>query len=105
MNIISNQYNELLIKRKEIEKIDYEHNEIIQAMLELFTKDIKETIYFLENECSEEQFVWIGELIGPLYALTKSDELLEAFGQLLNKYPQTTSIFGMTCFLNTAKDY
>ena len=55
---IDTELNALIAKREEVEgEIDDETNPVIAEIIELMTRDISNTISFLINECSEEQFI------------------------------------------------
>ena len=61
---IGEKYKALINERDKIEgDIDYDNNPIIKEMVDLLTNDVEETISFLDKECSEEQFIWMSEIL------------------------------------------
>ena len=66
MMSISEELNSLILQRKSIEgDVDYENNQVIQDEIQLMIKDINATVSFLENDCTEEQFIWLSEVFDP----------------------------------------
>ena len=60
---ICDDLNSLICQRKSIEgDIDYETNSVILSIIRLMTQDVSATISFLDNECTEEQLIWLSEV-------------------------------------------
>lgn len=103
---ISKEYAKLIIERKTYQgDIDYDHNPIIKAMIELFTKDVKQTIQFLETECTGEQIIWISEILDEIIEITKSQEILDAYCVAVEKYPELGKKYNIKYFIESAADY
>ena len=49
------------------------------AAIEIFTKNIDETIKYFQTECTDEEFYWASELFEDLAAATKSMELVDVW--------------------------
>ena len=70
---IFKKYEELISQRKKMEgDIDYERDPVILETIELMTKDVEETIAFLDKDCTEEQFIWLSEVFDEIAQRTGS---------------------------------
>lgn len=56
--------------------------------IEILGEDVDATISFLQNECTAEEFSWISEIIDNLVERTRSRELLQAYKNLADKFPE-----------------
>ena len=106
-NGLNAQFNKLIIKRKTIPSyvdIDYDHNPIIQDMIELLTRNIVETIAFLDEECSSEQFLWMSEIFEEIATKTQSKPFIEALKRTAKKYPEITKEYNIASFIDDAEN-
>ena len=56
--------------------------------IEILGEDVDATISFLQNECTAEEFGWISEIIDNLAERTRSRELVQAYKNLTDKFPE-----------------
>lgn len=56
--------------------------------IEILSEDVNATISFLQNECTAEEFSWISEIIDNLAERTRSRELVQAYKNLDDKFPE-----------------
>lgn len=56
--------------------------------IEMLSEDVDATISFLQNECTAEEFSWISEIIDNLVEQTRSRELVQAYKNLADKFPE-----------------
>lgn len=59
------------------DKENYWINDYWEAAVEIFSKNIDETIDFFQNECTDEELFWLSEIFEELIAKTQSRKLLE----------------------------
>ena len=52
---------------------------------EILSRDIKQTINFIENECDDETFCWIGEVFDDVADITQSKEFIMAIKRRAEK--------------------
>lgn len=103
---ISKEYTELMNERKNWQgDIDYDHNPIIQAMIELFAKDVEQTVRFFEMECTEEQTIWISEILDEIIEKTKSHKILDAYRTVVEKYPEVAERYNIKFFIESAAEF
>ena len=85
---IFKDYNDLVAQRIKIAgDFDYEKDPVILGTIELMTKNIEETIAFLDNDCTEEQFI------------------IDALVRVSKKYPKATEKYNIDYFINSAAEY
>lgn len=53
--------------------------------IKIFTSNVSETIDFIRNECSDEEFYWLSEIFEELAEKTQSKELIQALRERLAK--------------------
>ena len=58
---------------------NYFIDDYLNAAIEVFTKNIDETIKYFQTECTDEEFYWASELFEEIAAETKSMELVEVW--------------------------
>ena len=103
---IFKDYNDLVAQRIKIEgDIDYEKDPVILGTIELMTKNIEETIAFLDNDCTEEQFIWLSEVFDEIAQRTGSKSFIDALVRVSKKYPKATEKYNIDYFINSAAGY
>ena len=73
--------------------------------IELMARDVKGTIDFLDNDCSEEQFVWLSEVFDEIAQKTRSKDIIDALVRVSKKYPEATEKYNINYFINSAAEY
>ena len=61
--------------------------------IEILSEDVPSTVAYLKNECTADEFAWICEIIDDLAVKTRSREIVEAYKNLGNKYPDMAKTF------------
>jgi hypothetical protein len=103
---IGEEFSTLILRRKSIEgDIDYENDQIIQDVIQLMTRDITATINFLDNDCTEEQFVWFSEIFDEVAEKSKSSEFIAALRRTAERYPEAVEKYNIRYFIDSAAEY
>ena len=106
MMSISEELNSLILQRKSIEgDVDYENDQVIQDEIQLMIKDINATVSFLENDCTEEQFIWLSEVFDEIAERSKSGEFIAAIRHAAKRFPQAVATYNINYFIDSAADY
>ncbi len=72
-----NEFHEILAKSiRDDDDIKYDTREFWKKEAVLFTKDIKKTINFINNDCSDIEFYYLSEIFQEIAEITKSKEFL-----------------------------
>lgn len=92
-NKIIVEFRKVILERERLDQIsNYDNDDEIEKCwekeVEILKEDISTTIKFLENECTSMEYVWISEIIDDLVEETCSQELLNSYKALANKYPE-----------------
>ncbi len=61
--------------------------------IEILSEDVPSTVTYLKNECTEEEFAHISDIIDDLAVKTRSREIVEAYKNLGKKYPDMAKTF------------
>ena len=73
------------------------------AEVAILSEDVTSTIDFLNNECTEDEYAWISEIIDDLIEITQSKELLECYRQLMNKFPNACATYNISYTVECAE--
>ena len=88
------KFREVLKKRDETDdEYDYGVEMCTKEEIEILSEDIPSTVAYLKNDCTADEFVWISEIIDDLAVKTKSREIVEAYKNLGEKYPDMAKTF------------
>lgn len=97
------KYRELLKKRVEIpDEILSFKDPCMKDAISLFAKNVPEAIEFLKNDCTEDEYSWISEIIEDIAAESENLELIQAYANLAEKYPEETKRFNVKSFIDSA---
>jgi len=103
---ISEEFSTLILRRKSIEgDVDYENDKIIKDIIQLMTRDISATIEFLDNDCTEEQFVWFSEIFDEVAEKSRSNEFIAAIRRVAERYPEAVEKYNILYFIESAAEY
>ena len=72
------EFHEILAKSIRDDDIKYDTREFWKKEATLFTKDINETINFINEDCSDIEFYYLSEIFQEIAEITKSKEFLTA---------------------------
>ena len=80
--------------RKHLSELpDYwEKSPVINAEIELFAKNLQETIGFLDNDCTADQLSWMSEVFEEISAKLQSWDFIDALRRCADKYPEECQI-------------
>lgn len=83
--------------RKHLSELpDYwENSPAINAEIELFTRNLQETIGFLDNDCTADQLSWMSEVFEEISAKLQSWDFIDALGRCADKYPEECKVYNI----------
>ena len=73
--------------------------------VEILTRNIDDTINYLDNECTADEFSWISEVFDELVEATQSRELIACFYRVAAKYPEESEKYYIVRHIQMAEDY
>ena len=98
------RFKEIISKLDSLElNDDLVHAKCWRDEVAVLTEDVNGTIDYLKNECTEDEYSWISEIIEDLIAITKSRELLESYKGLMQKYPEASREYNIASFVESAE--
>ena len=101
---IKDEYAKLVAQRENIEHIvDWENEPVIKATIQLFTANLQETIDFLDNDCTADQFSWMSEVFDDISEKLQSWEFIDALRRTAAKFPEETREYNVLSFIETAE--
>lgn len=72
--------------------------------IEILTRNLDDTINYLDNECTADEFSWISEVFDELVEATQSRELIACFYRLVDKYPDECKKYNIVSCLQLAEN-
>ena len=90
---IKDEYPEIIKQRIKDDGLDdtpdyWETSPTIKCEIELFTRNLQETIDFLDNDCTAEQLSWMAEVFEEISAKLQSWDFVDALRRVAEKYPE-----------------
>lgn len=83
--------------RKHLSELpDYWENSLaINAEIELFSRNLQETIDFLDNDCTADQLSWMSEVFEEISAKLQSWDFIDALNRCADKYPEECKVYSI----------
>lgn len=105
---LSNDLRAVFNLRNQIEEIsqgnDYSGiKQCWEKEITLLTADMNETLRYLEDECTGDDFGWISEVFDDVAEITQSRRFIEALRKLAIKYPKETKDYNIIPFIDSAE--
>lgn len=72
--------------------------------IDILSRNIEDTIKFLENDCTAEEFSWLSEIFDDVAEKTQSKTFVECLFEISNKFPDEYRIYHIDKVLHYAKD-
>ena len=90
---IKDEYTAILQQRLKENGIDdtpdyWETSPAIKAEIELFSRNLQETVQFLDNDCTAEQLIWLSEVFEEISANLQSWEFIDALNRASQRFPK-----------------
>ena len=70
---------------------DYYEFPSIKAEINLFSRDLKQTIDFLDHDCKKNQLAWMSDVFSQISANLKSWEFVDALERAADRFPKACS--------------
>ena len=100
---IKDKYPEIIKLRETEEELPWDDMKSIKATIQLFTANLQETIDFLDNDCTAEQFSWMSEVFDEISEKLQSWEFIDALRRTAAKYPEETENYNVLSFIDLAE--
>ena len=99
---IKSEY-EIIVKRLEYENKNHltevpNYEEIslaIKPEIELFSRNLQETIDFLDNDCTADQLSWMSEVFEEISAKLQSWDFIDALNRCADKYSEECKVYSI----------
>ncbi len=79
---------------------DYEDVSLaIKPEIALFTRDLQETIAFLDNDCTADQLSWMSEVFENISAKLQSWEFIDALKRAADRFPEECKVYNIREFI------
>ena len=90
---IKDEYPKIIKQRINDDGLDdtpdyWETSPTIKSEIELFSRNLQETIDFLNNDCTAEQMIWMSEIFEEISAKLQSQDFVDALRRVAEKYPE-----------------
>ena len=105
---IKEEYAVILRQRLKENGIDdapdyYETSPAIKAEIELISRNLQETVQFLDNDCTAEQLIWLSEVFEEISAKLQSWEFIDALKRAADRFPEESKRYRICDFISFAE--
>lgn len=98
--MIDNEIREVLAKRKALHPEDsFAAEKCWDEEISIMCRDIDQTIDFMRNRCTGEEYAWLSEVFEEVQEQTKSEEFRACLCDLTEKYPEETKEYNILEFI------
>lgn len=98
--MIDDKIRNVLTKRKQLHPEDlFATEECWKEEIEILSADIDQTIDFLLNRCTGEEFVWLSEVFEEVQERTVAEKLKQCIYKVAEKYPEETREYSILDFV------
>ena len=92
---IKDKYPEIIKLRETEEELPWDDMKSIKATIQLFTANLQETIDFLDNDCTADQFSWMSEVFDDISEKLQSWEFIDALERTADRFPKACSEYNI----------
>ena len=107
---IAEEYKKI-VRQLELERKNHldevpNYEDISLAMkpeIELFTRNLQETIQFLDNDCTADQLSWMMEVFEKISAKLQNWEFIDALKRAADRFPKACEEYSIRDFILSAE--
>ena len=104
--MLKDEFRKLLSERIQVHpNNDYETDRYWKLETDLLSKDIHETIEFLDSDCTADEFSWISEIFESIVEKTQSKEFIECLWRVAEKFPEECETYHVHASIRFAEEY
>ena len=99
--MIDTEIREVLARRMALHPEDSSATEKCwEEEISIMSRDVNQTIDFMENRCSGEEFVWLSEVFEEVQEQVQSERFRQCLLSVAEKYPVETSEYNILDFID-----
>ena len=83
---------------------DYNTEKCWLKEIDILCNDMDETIDFLRNRCTGEEFAWISEVFDDVAERSQCSDFISCLYEVAKKYPEETKESNILDFIDSAKE-
>ena len=103
--MIDDKIRAVLAKRKVLHPDDdYNTEKCWLKEIDILCNDMNETIDFLRNRCTDEEFSWISEVFDKVAERSQCADFIACLYEVAKKYPEETNESNILEFIDSAKE-
>lgn len=73
--------------------------------INILSEDIQQTIAFLDNECTADEFSWLSEIFERVAEKTQSRDFIECLYRVAQKFPEECKTYNVFEFIRDAEQH
>ena len=82
---------------------DYGIEQCWKKESEILTEDVQSTIEFLQNDCTPDEYSWVGEVLSDIVEKTGSFEIVKCYKSLMKKFPEECATYNIVGYIEDAE--
>ena len=83
----------------------YEVDKYWKLEADMLSVNISETINFLDNDCTADEFSWISEIFEDIAERTQSKEYIDCLYRVAKKFPEECAKYNIYGSIQIAEDF
>lgn len=84
---------------------DYGVKESWKKVLAIIAESIEETISFIENDCTANEFSWLSEIFDEIIDIFPNKKIIDALRKAAQKYPEETEKYNINYCIDMAESH
>ena len=100
------RFSGLLSERRNIHSGSADEMEnYYDKMSRFIAEDLDNSIDFIENQCTAEEFVWLSEVFEEIAQKTQSRVFIQCLEQTVLKFPKESELYNLRFFIQDAESF
>lgn len=84
---------------------DYGIKQSWKNVLAIISENLEDTIYFIENDCTGDEFSWLSEIFNEIIDIFPTQRIIEALRKTAKKYPIEVKKYNINFCIDEAEGY
>ena len=104
--MLTEELRQILERRSKLHpNDDFQTEKAWEEETELLSRNMEDTIQFLENECTADEFSWIAEVFDEVVSRTQSKDFIQALYRVVKKFPEECETYHILDSIHFAESY
>ena len=104
--MLAEELRQILERRSKLHpNDDFRTEKAWEEETELLSRNMEETIRFLENECTDDEFIWLSEVFDDIARKSQSRAFIDCLYAVVRKFPEEDQKYNLTHHIEDAESW